>query len=167
VCSRRGWPLSLMMTQTRNGWQVQSRTEWSLCLTNKCCLHIPYICICPVKHITIRKIRIQFMLFHFMPFLGTWPELQQPGFNFRLKVALGQFISKYISWVGPRVGLDTAEKRKILHCQELNLGCPACSSSLYWLSCPDSNSLQNNVYLILDKNYVQAEPYSDLQTRLF
>jgi hypothetical protein len=59
------------------------------------------------------------MLFHFMPFLGTCLELQQPGFNFRLnhvgsvveKVALGQFVSKYISWVGPRVGLDTVEKR--------------------------------------------------------
>jgi hypothetical protein len=28
-------------------------------------------------------------------------------------------------WVGHRFGLDAVEKRKILHCQELNLSCPA------------------------------------------
>jgi hypothetical protein len=28
-------------------------------------------------------------------------------------------------WVGPSVGLDAVEKRKILHCREFNLGRPA------------------------------------------
>jgi hypothetical protein len=39
---------------------------------------------------------------------------------------------------GPRVGLDAVEKRKILHCEESNLGRPARSSPLYRLSYPDS-----------------------------
>jgi hypothetical protein len=41
-------------------------------------------------------------------------------------------------WVGPRAGLDTLEKRKISHCWESNPGCAASSSTLYWLSYPDS-----------------------------
>jgi hypothetical protein len=43
-------------------------------------------------------------------------------------------------WVGPRVSLDTMEKRKILYCHELNLGRPARSPLLHWLSYPDSRS---------------------------
>jgi hypothetical protein len=30
-------------------------------------------------------------------------------------------------WVGPRVGLDAVEKRKVLHCRESNPGRPASS----------------------------------------
>jgi hypothetical protein len=37
-------------------------------------------------------------------------------------------------WVGPRVGLNAVEKRKILHCQELNPSRVACSPSLFQLS---------------------------------
>jgi hypothetical protein len=44
-------------------------------------------------------------------------------------------------WVGPGVSLDAEEKRKILHCQELNPGRTACSPSLYQLSCSNSNLL--------------------------
>jgi hypothetical protein len=39
--------------------------------------------------------------------------------------------------MGPRVGLDTVEKRKILHCQELKLGHPASSLLLCQLSYPN------------------------------
>jgi hypothetical protein len=41
-------------------------------------------------------------------------------------------------WVGPGVGLEAVEKSKTLYCRESNLGRPACSPSLYWLSDPDS-----------------------------
>jgi hypothetical protein len=41
-------------------------------------------------------------------------------------------------WVGPRVGLDAVEKRKILHCQKSNPGRAARSPSLHQLSYPDS-----------------------------
>jgi hypothetical protein len=41
-------------------------------------------------------------------------------------------------WVGPRVGLDAVEKRKILHSWESNPGRAACSPSLYRLSYPNS-----------------------------
>jgi hypothetical protein len=37
-------------------------------------------------------------------------------------------------WVGPRVGLNATEKRKILHCRELNPGNPSRSPLLYRLS---------------------------------
>jgi hypothetical protein len=43
--------------------------------------------------------------------------------------------------VGPRVGLDAVENRKILHCREANPGHPARSPSLYRLSYPDSNRI--------------------------
>jgi hypothetical protein len=46
--------------------------------------------------------------------------------------------------MGPRVGLDAVEKRKILQCRESNPGHPACSPSLYRLSYPDS--LKNFIY---------------------
>jgi hypothetical protein len=36
-------------------------------------------------------------------------------------------------WVGPTVSLDAVEKRKILHCRELNAGTRARSPSLYRL----------------------------------
>jgi hypothetical protein len=42
-------------------------------------------------------------------------------------------------WVSPRADLDAVEKRKTsCPCRELNPGSPACSPSLYWLSCPGS-----------------------------
>jgi hypothetical protein len=37
-------------------------------------------------------------------------------------------------WVGPRAGLDTAEKRKILYCREPKPGRQACSPSLHRLT---------------------------------
>jgi hypothetical protein len=40
-------------------------------------------------------------------------------------------------WMGPSDGLEAVEKRRILHCLELNPGLPACSPSLYWPSYPD------------------------------
>jgi hypothetical protein len=45
-------------------------------------------------------------------------------------------------WVGPRVGLDVVEKRKILPCRESN---PAHSPSLYRLSYPDSFMVYNHL----------------------
>jgi hypothetical protein len=45
-------------------------------------------------------------------------------------------------WMGPRVGLDHVEKRKILHCWEPNPGRRARISSLYRLSHPDCPPIQ-------------------------
>jgi hypothetical protein len=44
-------------------------------------------------------------------------------------------------WVGPRVGLDAVERRKILHYRELNPGHPASKPSVYRLSYPNSKTL--------------------------
>jgi hypothetical protein len=55
-------------------------------------------------------------------------------------------------WVGPRVGLDTVEKRKILHCQELNLGHPASSLWLCQLSYPNFDLvtvIEGNTVIVL------------------
>jgi hypothetical protein len=46
-----------------------------------------------------------------------------------------------------RLGLDTVEKRKIMHCQELNPGRPVRSLSLYQLSSLDSPTLQSNIHI--------------------
>jgi hypothetical protein len=54
-------------------------------------------------------------------------------------------------WVGPRVGLDAVEKRKIKHWRESNLGRPACSPLLYWLSYSD-------FFLTLYKHKTQMNP---------
>jgi hypothetical protein len=46
--------------------------------------------------------------------------------------------------VGPRVGLDDVEKRKIVHCRESNPGRPARSPSLYRLSYPHTLFVKSN-----------------------
>jgi hypothetical protein len=45
--------------------------------------------------------------------------------------------------VGPRVGLDAVEKRKILHCRESNPGCSSRSPLLYRLNYPHSLSKED------------------------
>jgi hypothetical protein len=47
--------------------------------------------------------------------------------------------------VGPRVGLDSVNKRKIFNYRELNLGRPAGSLSLYQLSYPDSYAKERKI----------------------
>jgi hypothetical protein len=50
--------------------------------------------------------------------------------------------------VGPRAGLDAVEKRKILHFWKSNLGCSACSPSLFWLSYPDSSHMNEVLFIV-------------------
>jgi hypothetical protein len=41
-------------------------------------------------------------------------------------------------WVDTRVGLESVDKRKVLHCRDSNASRPVCIPSIYQLSYPDS-----------------------------
>jgi hypothetical protein len=59
-------------------------------------------------------------------------------------------------WVGPRAGLVTETRRKILClCWGSNPGCPVCSRSLYWLGYPGSCLL----YIMLPKTPSTHSPW--------